>query len=95
MDVTVTEDGAASRFEATVDGEHAGILEYRLSGRVATMPHTLVDPRFEGQGVGSALARVAVDTARERGWRIVPTCWFVAGWLRRHPDELDLVERAG
>ncbi len=79
------------RFEARVGGEPAGFLDYRLAGDVATMPHTVVEPRFEGSGVGSALVQAAVQAARDRGWRIVPSCWFVAGWLQRHPEHQDLL----
>lgn len=94
MTLTVTQNEDANRFEARVDGELAGILDYRLAGSVATMPHTAVEPRFEGHGIGSALVSTAVDVAKQRHWTIVPTCWFVAGWIDRHPDAQQLVERS-
>jgi predicted GNAT family acetyltransferase len=94
MVVSVTENKDASRFEARVEGELAGILDYRLAGSVATMPHTQVEPRFEGRGIGSALVRCAVDTARQRHWQIVPACWFVAAWIDRHPDAAELLKRS-
>jgi hypothetical protein len=94
MTVDITENTTASRFEARVDGTLAGILDYRLDGSVATMPHTVVEPRFEGRGIGSALAEAAVRAARERGWTVVPACWFVARWLDQHPDERDLLARS-
>ena len=55
------------------------------------MPHTEVDPRFEGRGAGSALASSALDSVRGVGGRVVPTCSFVASYIERHPEYADLV----
>ena len=53
--------------------------------------HTEVDDRFEGQGVGSALARFALDDVRAEGTRrVVPRCPFIKGWIDKHPDYADL-----
>ena len=53
-------------------------------------PHTEVEPAFEGKGVGAALARAALDDARERNLTVIATCPFVAGWMRRHPEYHDV-----
>lgn len=79
------------RYEARIDGELAGFLEYQVDGDVVTMPHTEVDPRFEGQGVGSTLVASALDSVRGVGGRVVPTCSFVASYIERHPEYQDLV----
>ena len=54
--------------------------------------HTEVADRFEGRGVGGALARAALDDVRDRGERAVPICPFIAEWIQRHPDYDDLVD---
>jgi predicted GNAT family acetyltransferase len=83
-----------SRYEAFLDGELAGIAVYVLQGDDAIMfTHTEVDDRFEGKGVGSALARFALDDVRGDGTRrVVPRCAFIKGWIDKHPDYADLVE---
>lgn len=54
--------------------------------------HTEVLPEFEGQGVGSALARYALDDVRAEGTRRVqPLCPFIKSYIERHPDYQDLV----
>ena len=54
--------------------------------------HTEVEDRFEGQGVGSALARFALDDVRAAGTRkVLPLCPFIKGWIEKHPDYADLV----
>jgi len=83
------------RYEARVDDELAGVLEYiHKRGRIALM-HTEVDPAFEGRGVGSALVRHALDDARRRGLRVIATCPYVQSYLDRHPEDDDIVVGRG
>jgi predicted GNAT family acetyltransferase len=87
----VTDQPTRNRYEATVDREHAGFAAYRLDGATITFTHTLVDSAFEGRGVGSALARHALDDARRRQLSVVPRCPFIRAWIDRHPNYADLV----
>jgi predicted GNAT family acetyltransferase len=92
MAVEVRDNQDESRYEARLDGELAGFSEYRLTGDRITFVHTEVDERFEGHGVGGAIARGALDDARERGLSVVPLCPFIAGYIAKHQDDyLDLV----
>ncbi|MFC7618275.1 GNAT family N-acetyltransferase [Actinokineospora soli] len=90
MSVDVVDAPERRRFEATVDGAPAGYAEYLLGADLIVFPHTVVDPAFEGKGVGSALARTALDEARRRGLAVLATCPFISGWMQRHPEYLDL-----
>ena len=64
-----------------------------LTEHAITFTHTEVDPAFEGQGVGSALARGALDDAIHRGdRRIKVVCPFIRAWVERHPDYQELLE---
>jgi len=91
----VSDNPQQERFEArSDDGTLAGFADYRRTGDTLTLPHTVVQPAFEGQGVGSQLARHAFDTARREGLRVKPTCRFMAGWAERHPQVQDLVQGA-
>jgi predicted GNAT family acetyltransferase len=91
MSTEVADDRLRSRWEARVDGDLAGAAAYELADGVVTFTHTVVADAFEGQGVGSALARTALDDARARGLAVVPRCPFIAGWIEHHPDYADLV----
>ena len=93
MDVIVTDNPAERRFEAHLDGELAGQLEYELAEGLMTFTHTFVDADFEGRGVGSALAQRALDDVRANrpGLAVVPECDFVKGWIERHADYQDLL----
>jgi predicted GNAT family acetyltransferase len=94
-DVTVRNNPDEGRYEAWVDDQLAGIAEYRLSEQSVTFTHTEVADDLEGEGVGSALARTALDEVRAAGQRdVVPLCPFIAEWIERHPDYAGLVRPA-
>ena len=87
----VVDKPEASRFEVLVDGEVAGFAEYRRTKSSVAFTHTVIDPAFEGRGLGSVLARGALDATREAGVPVLPFCPFIRGYLQRHPAYLDLV----
>ena len=94
MDLTITDATAASRYEAHLDGELAGVIDYiSKRGRIALV-HTEVTPAFEGRGIASRLARHALDDARRRGLIVIPLCPYVLAYLERHPEDRDLVRTA-
>ena len=74
------------RFEVLVDGEVGGFATYRVRDRVVIVTHSEVDPRYQGQGLGSMLAKQTLDILRERGARVVPACPFFAEYVVKHPE---------
>ena len=91
-DVTVRNNPEQHRYEAVIEGDVAGFAAYSLDEGRITFTHTEVDDRFEGQGVGSTLARSALDDVRADGSRAVqPQCAFIKAWIDKHPDYADLV----
>jgi predicted GNAT family acetyltransferase len=90
-DVVVRDVPDAHRYEARIGDELAGFAAYRPKPGHITFTHTEVGAAYEGRGVGSQLARTALDDARTRGLRVTPLCPFIAAWIRRHPAYADLV----
>ncbi len=88
---TITNQEDKHRYEAALDGQLAGFAEYNLLKGGIMFTHTEVLPAFEGRGVGSALARHVLDDARARGLQVVPVCQFIAGYIRKHREYVDLV----
>jgi uncharacterized protein len=94
-DVTVTNNAARQRYEAvTGSATVAGFVDYQETSRLVVLTHTEVDPTFEGGGIGSTLARAALDDIRERGLKALVICPFIIGWLRNHPEYQDLLFNA-
>ena len=90
-ELRVVDDPDELRYELRLGGTRVGFLAYRREPGVVVLVHTDVDPAYEGQGLASRLVAGALADVRGRGLRIVPLCPFVAGYLRRHPEQADLV----
>ena len=91
-DVETRKNEDAKRYEAFIDDERVGFAEYQLTDQLIVFTHTEVEDKCEGMGVGSALARAALDDVRADGNRkVLPLCPFIKGWIEHHPDYQDLV----
>jgi predicted GNAT family acetyltransferase len=88
--ITIHDNAALHRFEAIVEGQ-AAFLSYRLDGKTLHLVHTEVPATLAGRGLGGELARAALNAARARGLRVVPTCPFVRTYIERHPEFAGLV----
>jgi hypothetical protein len=85
---TVTNNEAAHRYEVVVDGVTAGLLTYLLHDDRVAFNHAEVYPRFEGHGVGSTLAKSALDDVIGQGKTITPLCPFIVNYISHHPSYL-------
>jgi chromate reductase, NAD(P)H dehydrogenase (quinone) len=82
------------RFELHLGGEHgplAGFADYRIVDGSVELPHTVSDPTYSGQGVGSALVRAVLDSFVADGKRVIPTCSFVSTFIEKNPDYKSLL----
>jgi predicted GNAT family acetyltransferase len=91
VNVSVTDNPSALRYELHVGNELAGEIRYRRQPGAVVLVHTNLQPRFEGDGLGSRLVQGALDDIRARGCGVVPVCPFVAAFIRHHPEYADLV----
>jgi len=95
-EIGVEDNPARSRYEARLRDRVLGFLDYTLDrgGNGIILVHTEVLPDAEGMGVGSRLAKCALEDVRARGLRLTVECRFVAAYLKRHPGEYDDLLRA-
>lgn len=80
-----------SRFVTEVDGE-AATVRYSIDEDIIRLTHTDVPPSLEGRGIGSSLAKYALESARDRGLKVQPQCPFIASYIERHPEYRDVVD---
>lgn len=91
MSTTIRNAADAHRFEIVVDCEGAGFAEYRSRPGVRTFVHTVIDERFEGQGLAGQLVRAALDATRAEGLAVEPVCSYVQHYIAGHAEYVDLV----
>ena len=87
---TVRHDAAAQRYSCAADGAEA-VLDYELAGDVVTFTHTFVPPALRGRGLAEALVRRGLEDARAAHRRVMPQCSYVARFIERHTEYLDLL----
>ena len=95
MATDVVNNPDEARYEVWTEGELAGFVQYRPREGALNLFHTEIDGAYEGQGLGSKLARGALDDVRAQGLAVVPSCPFIAGYISRHPEYEDLVTPGG
>lgn len=81
------------RFEINL-ADGTAFIQYTKRGEdVYNLYHTEVPAQFGGKGVGSALAKGTLEYIKAEGKQIIPTCPFVAAYLKKHPEYEDLVKK--
>jgi predicted GNAT family acetyltransferase len=85
-DLEIVDQPERRRWEATEGDQVVGYAEYRTTPGRVIFTHTVVEPEFEGRGIGSRIARHVLDDAVARGLRITPRCPFIRSYLERHSE---------
>jgi uncharacterized protein len=86
----VRDNKARSRFELDVDGGLA-FANYRLTPQAVVVTHTETPAALRGRGIASELVKGALNLIRADGHKVIGACGFVVDYLRKHPEEADLV----
>ena len=81
-------------FVATLDGVEVGWASIAVGDGQWEVYRTSTAHEYQGRGIASRLTRVVLDAADEAGVRVIPSCWFVDGLMRRSSPTYDHL-RAG
>jgi len=80
------------QFEMALEEGKTAFIQYEEESEgILALAHTEVPEEYEGQGIGSALLKGAFQILQAENLKIVPTCPFVAAYVRRHPEYQSLV----
>ena len=90
-DLRIEDHPETKRYEAWRGDTLTAYVEYSVLATGLLIAHTEVLPAFEGQGIGGAIARYVLEDMRAKAQKIIPVCQFFVGYLRRHPEYLDVV----
>lgn len=92
-ELVLSHDPERRVFEARDGDEVVGEAHYtpgESDGRAQRIfDGTLTRPSHRGRGVADRLVSYAIGRTVEDGLEPQATCWYVQGWLRRHPEALD------
>ena len=80
------------RFETDLGDGSLAIAEYQLTNGKIVFTHTEVPPSHEGKGIGSALIRFALASARDHGLVVIPICPFFRAYMVKQAEVQDLLD---
>jgi hypothetical protein len=92
--ITVRDNTESRSYEALLDGNVVGTLIYEHEGPRLVLTHTIVEPAYRGQGIGTQLVTGALDDIRAKGMPVTVYCDFVVSFIDGHPEYADLVDAA-
>ena len=88
----IAHNPAESRFETWLDGQLAK-LDYMEDGNTIVMMHVGVPYEFRGHGVAGKITKAGLEYAKTRSLRVIPMCSYVAAYIRRNPQYVELTRR--
>lgn len=88
--IAVRHDPVRRTFTARIEGVEAYLRYLPAGDGVLDYASTFVPETLRGRGIASAIVRQALDHARAERCRVIPSCWFVSDFLKKHPEYGDL-----
>lgn len=86
MAVSVQHDVDRCEFVVSLDGKRATLSYAHAGDGVLDFRSTFVPVEYRRRGIGDALVCYALGYAKENGYRVIPTCWFVKEVMVLHPE---------
>ena len=90
-EISVHKNETEGQYEILVGEEVAGFATYADANGVRDLPHTVVDPKFRGQGLSKPLIQAALDDARADDMLVTPSCPAVERYIEQNPQYRDLL----
>ena len=88
----VAHNETEERFETWIDGQLSK-LDYMQDGNTMVITHVGVHPEHRGQGVAGKITEAALEYAKQKSYRVIPMCPYVATYIRRNPQYLELTKQ--
>ena len=84
MPEIVVERARDDLFLARMDDLVVGRARVAIGDGVWEAFSTVVEPDYREHGIGAHLARALLEAADAAGATVIPSCWFIDGFMSRH-----------
>ncbi len=81
----LTNNTSENRYELEVEGAKA-YIDYRIYTDTVELTYTYVPETLRHRSTGSELVQGVLEQIRSHRMKVVPTCGYVAAWIRTHPE---------
>jgi predicted GNAT family acetyltransferase len=89
MDIQIDHNLQEQTFFGRVNGEEAELAYSQPEDGIIDFVHTYVPEGLRGKGIGEQLVKAGFAYAQEKNMKIIPTCRFVAAFVKRNAAEYD------
>jgi uncharacterized protein len=83
----VIHDEKKNAFRISFPEGEAYVL-YAISSSTIDIYHTDVPLALQNRGIGSMLAKHALQYAHDHSYHVKPSCTFVQAYMKKHPAEI-------
>jgi predicted GNAT family acetyltransferase len=91
VDITVRHEPSAKRFAARLN-DKIGYLSYEIAGpKSLDYAHVFVPPEHRRHGIAAKITKTALDYAQSNGFSVIPSCPYVALYIRNNPEYKTIV----
>jgi predicted GNAT family acetyltransferase len=86
----IVHDQESQKFFIKINGKEA-YLYYRLRENVMDFASTYVPNELRGKGIAANIVEAGLNYARKNNYLIIPSCSYVAVFMRRNKQYQDLL----
>lgn len=86
MEIQIKIDDNRGRFFIEKEGKQVAELDFKVDDNILDAYHTGVRPELEGQGIAGRLFDKMVEYAREKGYKVNPSCPYIHAKFRRDAE---------
>jgi len=91
MNVEIKHDKQNNIFFALVNGKEAYLRYLITVNGEMNMIKTYVPPELRGHGVAAEVVKAGLEYAKEKGYKVIPSCSYVEAYIERHKEYISLV----
>jgi len=83
----IQHDATAMRFFRVYDQGECEITYTMPKQNVMSIDHTLVPKALEGKGIAGEMATYALDYARSKSLKVIPTCSYIESFINKKKSQ--------
>ncbi len=77
-------DTQNQEYRVALEGDCFAVAKYSLQGEVMEIYSTRVPDELQGKGYGKVMMETILPDIEKQGFRVIPTCSYVAHYLNRN-----------
>jgi predicted GNAT family acetyltransferase len=78
------------RFVIYTEGEEV-YVEFKINDDKMELDHTYTHPALRGRGLAAQVVRAALEYAKEKKIKVIPTCSYVRSFINKNDEYGELV----